>query len=504
MDNERVLGICDRSRLGIFQAITDMSRRWPDFQTMVSAEGVSWHYFVVDGAVLGLTTLAAGWIFDPFLRQHRSNEADTLLNEYGNHNIERNFQELKRSLRFGRQSERLLWLIHRRILQVGFSSILLADRECATSLWGPSDETWPKHWRGNIKRLLDALTWLHVCPRTSDGSFEFGNQSVLLTYTADMRGTGPRDQCEVDCPFRSVGTHHHYRVSIGRGFLGALEQCASSENEFGVREYAFFEKQKLRRLGRQGFIGEVFLPAKLGSPECCRILTAHQHRLLQALIQEGTRRRKTDSRETTIPVLVQNATVPDFDGHQSLCPLLRPEIRYVVFGGNGYRPGRGYLLSSAGGWSTKAGYPRDRPDLFLRDLGILADHLGLIIVGATRRSERWFDRLQLVRLACSQQGRRVFDDIHVRIYAPEGCWRRWTEFFGWRDSISLAPQMTPERIATLLIVSGIRQQDFARQLQVDPSLLSRYLSGKRPMPPRQLARAAEMLSGPSIQPCTEE
>lgn len=496
MDDKGTQVLCDRSRSKVFQAIAGLSRRWSEFQFSNSADGLPWHYIGVDESALGLTTIAGGWFFDPFLREHHSAEADAVLKQIGSQTSNPKFQLLQSSLRFGPQSERLLWLIHRRVLQIGFSSIQLADRECATAIWGQSVSEWPKHWRGNIRRLLDSLTWLHVAARTASESFEFGNCSVLLAHTADLRRAALKDCCEADCPYRNVGTHHHYRVSIGRGFLGALEQCAKSENEFGVREYSFFDKKRLRRLGRDGHLGKVFMPAKLGIPARCRLLTSDQHRLLQALLQEETRHPKKDSRDPATPELVQRGNVPDFDGRMSICPLLRSDTQYVIFGGNGYRPGRGYLVNSTGGWCAKAGYPKDRPDLFVSDLRVLATHLELVVVGATRRPERWFDALQLARLANNQLGHRALADIHLRVYAPDNCRQRWAEFFGWRDTPSVVSALTPEHIATTLIARGIRRQEFARQLGIDPSLLSRYLSGRRPMPSVQLACAAELLQMP--------
>ena len=104
-----------------------------------------------------------------------------------------------------------------------------------------------------------------------------------------------------------------YRAGLPRS-LGALEDCATSENAHGVRTYAFFDQRKLSRLGRKGHLASIFLPAKLGSPAMCRTLTDNQHRLLQAIIQETTRNRKGNQNETTTAAIAENANVPDFGG----------------------------------------------------------------------------------------------------------------------------------------------------------------------------------------------
>lgn len=476
--------LCDRSRAAAFSEIAKMGRQSRGSLKSATDDGIAWHFIEHGDSAIGFTCQAAGWWFEPYLRQHRSPDAPDALP-----------LDLRlRSFRFGCQSERLVWLIHRRILQIGASAISLCDAECGAAIWGHSRAAWPKHWRGEITRLLDSLTWLHIAPQLGTAVPQFGRNSALLVHAEDLRGKGHRDHCESDCPLQHGPTHHHYRVGIGRGFLGALEECAVEENEFGVRSYAFFDHRRLRRIGRQGHLTSIYVPAKLGSPAACRALTPRQHGLLQALIQEITRNRKKDHREVTTFHTIHGSVVPDFSGKPTHCPLLRVDATYVVFGCNGVRPGRGYRISSDGGWCKKAGYPRDRPDEFLRDLISMAHRLGLVLVGAVRSHDGWLNADQMLEQSLTTPGRRVLDGVHLRIYAPHNCWDRWAELFEWTEqSAAPAAISTVDQLAITLSARGIRQSVFARQLNIDPSLLSRFLSGRREMPQALLLRATQIL-----------
>ena len=83
------------------------------------------------------------------------------------------------------------------------------------------------------------------------------------------------------------------------------------------------------------------------------------------------------------------------------CPFLRPDGRYVAFGGNGLRPGKGYRIVGAvgTGWLAKCGYtlPREAEGLprvaraFLNDLARVAGLLNLVVAGLDPKDPAWFD-----------------------------------------------------------------------------------------------------------------
>ncbi len=49
--------------------------------------------------------------------------------------------------------------------------------------------------------------------------------------------------------------------------------------------------------GKTGKLVTIYLPAKLGDPAACSRLTHDQHRLLQAIVRETTRKTKTKRRD---------------------------------------------------------------------------------------------------------------------------------------------------------------------------------------------------------------
>src|SRR5262249_53073655 len=122
-----------------------------------------------------------------------------------------------------------------------------------------------------------------------------------------------------------------------------------------------------------------------------------------------------------------------------LCPLLRPNHRYVVFGGNGQRPGRGYRIAGhkGKGWLKRCGYtvPASEEELikvvqeFLAELEGLSGPLDLVTAGLNPNTNCWLDLPQMQELARTVHGWRQLDAVHLRIYAPENYLDKWSELF---------------------------------------------------------------------------
>ena len=97
--------------------------------------------------------------------------------------------------------------------------------------------------------------------------------------------------------------HKHFTVNIGRGFLGVLEQFGSAGDRPGVRKYEFKSRvvkdsgPTLKSVGKSGKLATVYLPAKIGEPAVCANFTPKQHRLLQAIVRETSRKTKGKRRE---------------------------------------------------------------------------------------------------------------------------------------------------------------------------------------------------------------
>src|SRR5882757_1686994 len=131
------------------------------------------------------------------------------------------------------------------------------------------------------------------------------------------------------CAGRHGPPHHHYLVNIRPGFLGILEQFAARDEENGARTYNFprgggrRRGPTLQRVGKTGRLVSVYLPAKLGEPVACKGLNARQHRLLQSLVRELTRKTKETRRELSEPEVFAGNQIRDLLG-KSLrpCPYL--------------------------------------------------------------------------------------------------------------------------------------------------------------------------------------
>ena len=170
------------------------------------------------------------------------------------------------------------------------------------------------------------------------------------------------------------------------------------------------------------------LPAKLFGPAAWSGLTPPQRRVVDGLMAEVTRHRKgRDSDRPDRAAVLAGDVVPGARSKSRVtCPFLRPEGRYITFGGNGRRPGKGYrVVGAAGtGWLAKCGYappsgaegwPRVAR-AFLVDLGRVAALLGLVVAGLDPKDGSWFDLAEMTAMAGTGTGWRRLDLLHLRVY----------------------------------------------------------------------------------------
>jgi hypothetical protein len=189
------------------------------------------------------------------------------------------------------------------------------------------------------------------------------------------------------------------------------------------------------------------------------------------------------------------------------CPLLDPDEHYVVFGGNGRRPGKGYLLigRNGKGWLYKVGYAAaliDRgPDArqFFQDLSGLADDLGLVVAGYHRKNREWRGLAELAQSMRSDSGRRWLTKCTMRIFAPADWLVRWRHFFSkklgfrWIPASDGDPGPTDDRdsempvedkITTASELSrwlrkvGWSQQELADKMRCSRRRVSCHVNGK--------------------------
>jgi hypothetical protein len=449
-----------------------------------------------------MTSVGPSWIFDAEARQAWQGEYERAVREAAGAspaNHRQRFAEELSHLRLGQAAERVAWAIHASVMADRTSVVTLSDRRLATHVWGTR---LPKHWRGVLLRVLESLSWLHVAPASDAGPPSFGAHSVLLTHFADLRRQN--SACPASCPFEVQGRHHHLKVEVGPAFLGVLEQFGASDSS-GVRHYSFPIAGKkesgatLRKIGKTGSLVPVFLPAKVGIPARCDQLSRAQHRLLQALVRETTREKPKDRALPTDAAAQIGNVVPGFSGpRQVACPQLDPLAKYVGFNGNGKRKGRGYKLTSPGGWLAKAGFPVGQVAEFLDALAGVAEPMKITVVGFSKGG-RTYSLPDLVRLTAAPQGRQTLDALHLRAYAPADYLNLWSRWFGVEHEVRGpgGESSNNERLLALqaqMRSKGVSGRGLAACLKEDPSFVSKVLRGAKAPPDGFLDRAAAAIN----------
>ena len=502
------LVLVSRTRAANSPLLGSVTRLFQDHEIWTDDAGVVWATRRVGEHWFAVTWLGSGWVFDPLAAERYAERLAAQRRKMARADVARHQQELEivvRQVRLGNHTERLLWSIQQALLSGKQSVFRLPDFLLAQTVWRMSRK--PTHWRTELLHLLQGLTWLHVADGPSDEPPGFGRDSALLTHVADLRKTPAADRCSPECPGYGGPPHHHYLVNVGRGFLGVLEQFGQDSGT-GVRSYEFPRggpKSKgpcLWRVGKQGKLVSIFLPAVLGEPTICATFTRQQHRLLQALVREMTRAKKVRRTSLSEPEVFTGDLVPVFHGKGTKsCGLLDPAGQYVGFNGNGKRKGRGYLLATEGGWLAKAGYSLDDIEGFLGDLLALTESLGLIVVGVSQGNTH-LSLSDMRKLARTASGRQTVQRLHVRVYTSANFLERWTAFFSCKNPVAgttstpAAPADAPatDTAVAALIAEMQRKKlsgrHLAQGLKRDHSFVAKALKGARPWP-RGLLKKAE-------------
>ncbi len=389
----------------------------------------------------------------------------------------------------------MLWAVHQRVLQAKLSVVRIPDKLLGQAVWGQDEAVWPRHWRSTLRRSLTSLGWLHLATWPPEGEPLLGDNSALITHSADLRKS-KNNGCDDNCPMIHGPRHKHFTVNIGRGFLGVLEQFGSGGDRPGVRKYEFKLSGRkdsgptLKSVGKSGKLATVYLPAKIGEPAVCANFTPKQHRLLQAIVRETSRKTKGKRREVAQAEVIVGNQIPGIQRKSNIvCSLLAPDGTYVGFNGNRMIKGLGYGLTTPGGWLPRAGYARGDLEAFFDDLAVLAGPLGLIAVGIHVPTRECLDLEQLQVLLGSATGRATLAQTHLRLYAPADYARRWNEYFRW-VAIPVGPEARPQlALAATMAEKGITKAALAKGIEADPSFVSKVLAGKRPWPVELLDKA---------------
>lgn len=418
----------------------------------------------------------------------------------------------RKTIVLNRRAEQCLWAIHSQVLGQRSSTVTLPDLALGQFVWGVDSTTWPTNWRQELFKSLWSLSKvnLYSLRRSDNGSYEIGSASVLVGSVEDRRLERPsEDKCDEHCVLlNNPQKHHHFRVQIGLGFLGVLENfhiASESEN----RDYDFDPDDatdavvEARRTGR---IIPVSGPLKLLGTAHRSPLSRPQQRLLSAMIRETTRAPRS-SRPGRAAVFHGDNVVGAKIGDFARCPALVADDDYIAFGGNGRRRGMGYRIVGQHdrGWLFKCGYQLPNSDgalsaevrRFVRDLADVSDRLQLTPVGFEPKSATWVEFDTIKRLAEGNNGWHHVDDLHLRIYAPTDIHDRLREMLTESprpssDPYSVQPpnryvrdrrrRKGEEPIGRLLARAGIGQTALALRLGVSQAFVSQLLSGKKRWP----------------------
>lgn len=379
-------------------------------------------------------------------------------------------RRLKGGLCFDHATERVLWLVHstlraKRVPELWF------DKRCLRELlFGQSH---PQNWLPSLRKRLASLVDLRV------GLGENAGMSAALCQSSRIFDR----ISEVDKGFRFL---------IADGILGSL--AATPWRAEGKAHYTGPSLGKLRELRKQNRVQEVYLPVYLGDIAACRHLTSRQKYLLQAIIRELThppRERPPSDRSRSITLndaqVIHGNEVVGFGGRGgAICPCLLPQLAYLGFNGNGVRRGQGYRLTT---WATKGAYARAEVGMFLDDIGVLVQQLGLLVVAVGRGSGTWLDLDRLNRLwRQGSRGEEILEGYHVRIYAPAASFDQWDRKFRWGEQLELPdgqkngpgkPDVLDD-FAEVLTQKGMQQTHAARDLGVSKQYLSTVLKRTKP------------------------
>lgn len=372
-----------------------------------------------------------------------------------------------KGLSFGPLAERLFWLVHHEVRDRRAAEVALSCDELRRTLWGATGN---RYWLAQLRRISKSFSKLRCGDWLEDHCQSL--DKALPLFEAIEEGEDARE----------------FVFVIDEGFLGALEQFAMRAED-GIVRYEFPSRTKLRPLGKQQQVQEIYLPVYLGDPVALRKLdlSPRQNRLLQAIIRELTfPSRTTDGKKPAersfgSGELIQGDLIRGFSGKKRVaCPDLGRDVNHVGFNGNGVRRGQGYKLTT---WQEKAGYAEHETNLFLEDLNVLSSALGLVI-GGLDKPGKWCPLGPLGTMARDPGRRQQLEQFHVRVYARADCVEQWNRLCGWaeaREHASAAKLVADERLAKLdelremMVSRGLQQTSVAAELGVSKQALNKAL-----------------------------
>ena len=422
---------------------------------------------------LAINWNGSGMLLDPQARDNYQLQLEGHLPALAPTDLEvgrRQLERVAKRLWLFERAEQLLLAIHLQVRMQRRSVVLMPDEYLGQLVWGGDRRKRPKDWRGDLFQILRSLTQLRSevlslatagwRPRPSATSVAIAHVELVEAYR--RRG----EICRPACPYWFADVeHNHFLIQVGHGFLGVLEQFATTDDQQGLRSYDFDfnrpldteAKEIVKEARNSGRMLEISVPTKLfGAAKWSGLGNSHR-RIIQALVKEVTRVTGAGSRGTGRPdkayVVTGGRVTGDRPNQIVNCPLLQSDGRYVVFGGNGDRRGKGYQLvgQQRTGWLAKCGYdlPEGNQSMgpvlreFLHDLSEVSQRFDLVVVGYVSSGPRWLTLANIMEMSSSPEGRRQLDRTSVRIYGPDDYLDRLRDYFADRGGFSAIPAPRP-------------------------------------------------------------
>ena len=432
-------------------------------------------------------------------------------------------QQIGGGIRLSPRAEQILWAIHTAVLQQRRSLVTLPDVYLGQIVWGGQRDNWPRNWRRDLVQTLRSLMSLRseiIVLGKHGWNPRFGAGTVAVAGVVDLAEMCPDlDRCDADCPVGADGgvAHSHFRVQIGYGFLGVLEQFMTEDDGQGGRTYDFGGESAaegaeiLQQARQQGRIATVSTLSKIFGPAAWAELPKPRRNILDALLREVTRV-PGSKRSDKARVLDCNRVVNAKADGVIECPYLQPDQSYVTFGGNGKRAGCGYrIIGQEGrGWLYKCGWEIPADDKgrahvvrsLLRDLQSLADTFGFSVVGLGKGG-KWLDPRMLLAMAGSKTGMQRLLIVNLRIYAPVDYLVRLRNYFAEKGHFGqildakTADTSAQTSLQSLALVdrvrhAGIRHDGLAMHLGISRSHATNLLNGRKTWS-KKLRRRCERL-----------
>jgi hypothetical protein len=378
-----------------------------------------------------------------------------------------------------------------------------------------------------VKETLSSLMRLRITVLRLAGEGwnpQMGVMSVAVAGFEDRAVTSTRrrlDACDETCPLYGRGPRHgHFVIQIGLGFLGVLQHYAvpASPDAVGCA-YEFTattnpdSAEELRAHQRAGRTPSVSLPAKLFGAAKWSGLSRPATRVLGGILHEVTRA-PSNQRADRASVFTGNMVVGARKNQRLACPFLSPKGRYVAFGGNGKRPGMGYLVIGRRnrGWLHKSDY--DVPvgvaglsrqlKSFFSQVKILKEKFGFITAGLQKITGRWYGLAELTAMASGASGWERLEDILVRFYAPDDYQDRLRDYFSAQGAFVAIGGEAPAGwssigeasldLKTRAELVGLTQHSIAAALEVSQPYVCQLFCGRKNWPSQLRERFEAMLS----------